>query len=283
MTSICKLDVECIPAQGVCVFVGRTNTGKTLLMRDIMAYKCRNFKKCVVMTGSSTSASDFAQHVPACFVYDGFREDVLEKIVDKQDRDQKLGRCKHIAIILDDLAYLATHIKSCEVIKRIMFNGRQYKILLFLSMQYCKLFPPDFRSNINFVFCTFEKNPLNRRHVFEAFNNVFRDYDAFDRAMCALTKDYRAIVLDNCSSKSMAIADNVFWYKAHYPALEWRMNDGGSMWRFHNRMYDDRYFLRRKPDDDDYADKFGSNGGCGARKKKKPATTYKPTNRKKRT
>ena len=249
-----------VPDKGVCVFVGRTNTGKTLLIRDIMAHKCRTFKKALIMTGSATSANDFSRHVPNTFVYDGFREDVLERAIDKQDRDQKQGKCKKLLIVLDDLAYLATHIKNCEVVKRIIYNGRHYNVLLLLSMQYCKLFPPDFRSNINYVFCTFEKNPANRRHVFEAFNNVFNDFESFDRCMCALTPNYRAMVLDNFSSKSMAVADNVFWYKAHFPALEWQMNPGGSIWRYHQRMYDSKYFLRPKAQGDEY--------GTGKKKKR---------------
>lgn len=247
MTSIRKLDIKSIPPRGVCVFVGRSNTGKTLLMRDIMYHKCRNFKKAIIMTGSANSANDFSKHVPGLFVYDGFREDILESAVNKQDRDQKMGKCTSLLIVLDDLAYLAAHIKSCEVIKRIFFNGRQYEILLLLSMQYCKLFPPEFRSNCNYIFCCFEKNPQNRRHVFEAFNNVFNSYEAFDASMCALTPNYRVMVLDNCSNKSMAICDNVSWYKAQFPVPHFQVNPGGSMWRFHLRNYDPKYFLKTKP------------------------------------
>lgn len=244
MSQVHRLDIREVPPRGVLVFVGRSNSGKTLLMRSIMAAKCRQFKKAIVMTGSANSAADFAQHVPGCFVHDGFKEDILEQAVDKQDRDQKAGRCTSLLIVLDDLAYMAKAIKSCPVIKRIFFNGRQYEILLLLSMQYCKTFPPEFRSNCNYIFCCFEKNPMCRQNIFTAFNNVFSTFDAFDRAMCAITPGYRAMVLDNCTNKSMAIADNVFWYKAEYPPLQWQMNPGGSMWRYHARNFDPRYYLR---------------------------------------
>lgn len=274
MTSICKLDASSIPASGVCVFAGRSGSGKTLLMRDIMSHKCRQFKKCIVMSGSATSAQDFAQHVPSSFVFDGFHEDILEKVVSKQDRDQKMGKCKPLLIVLDDLAYLAQHIKHCDVVKRIFFNGRHYKIFLLLSMQYVKLFPPEFRSNINFVFCTMEKNPANRRLVFEAFNNIFHDFDSFDRAFCALTSDYKCMVLDNVSNKSMAIADNVFWYKAAFPAAKWTMNPGGSMWRYHLTHYDPRYFLKAEADE--------SQETTGGKKKKKQPSSYTASMRKKR-
>lgn len=223
------------------------------------------------MSGSATSADDFAQHVPSCFVYDGFHEDVLERVVEKQNRDQKLGCCKPIVVVLDDLAYLAAHIKSCDVVKRIFFNGRHYKIFLLLSMQYVKLFPPEFRSNINFVFCTMEKNPANRRLVFEAFNNIFKDFDSFDRAFCTLTTDYKCMVLDNVSNKSMAIQDNVFWYKAAYPPAQWIMNRGGSMWRYHKQRYDPRYFLRSENTQKEK--QHSKNNTFTAKNKKKKAMT----------
>lgn len=239
-----KLDFKTVPDAGVLVFMGRTKSGKTNAMRGVMYEKCRRFKKCIVMTGSNTAAVDFGENIPGCFIHEGFHEQLLERIVDKQDLDQKLGKCEPIVIVLDDLAYLADHIKNLEIMRRIFYNGRHYKILLLLSFQYCKSFPPNLRDQIAFVFCTFNKNPLRRKSVFETFNNVFDSFDTFDTAMVTLTENYKVMVLDHSNNASNRIEDNVFWYKAPFPALKWRMNSGGSMWRFHKNRYDPRYFLR---------------------------------------
>jgi hypothetical protein len=246
MTDIRKLDMRSVPDVGVCIFDGRSNSGKTLLIREVMRQKSRHFKKALIMTGSATTAREMASHVPDCFIYDGFHETVLEKAVDKQDVDAMQGKCTPLLVVLDDLAYLADKIKSCEVIKKIFFNGRHYRILLLLSMQYCKLFPPAFRSNVNYVFLTNEKNPMNRTLVHDAFNNIFASRDSFDRAMVSITQGYRAMVLDNWSNSSMSISDNVFWYKAPFPAIKWQMNPGGSIWRYHSRHYDSKYYLKPK-------------------------------------
>ena len=291
MTNIQKLDVKTLPPYGVYIFTGRSNSGKTLLMRDLMAHKCRSFKKALVMTGSANSALDFAEHIPDCFIYNDFREDILEQAVAKQERDRLLNKLTPLLVVLDDLGYVSQvcypalqvgpglprgdrgtclgvvicfvllsladcffflfsrqHIKSCKVIKQIFFNGRHAKILLLLSTQYSKSFPPEFRSNVNHVFVTYEKNYANRLHIMEAFNSIFKDKEAWDKAFTTITPGYRAMVLDNISNVSMAIEDNVFWYKANFPPLQWKINNGsGSIWRYHSNRYDKQYFMRPKP------------------------------------
>ena len=199
------------------------------------------------MTGSSTAAQDFSQHIPDVFVHDDFNEEVLVRLVDSQDADQKQNKCEPVVVVLDDLAYLAKNLGRLEVMRRIFFNGRHYKILLLLSLQYCKTFLPEYRDQVAFVFATFNKNPLRRRAIFETFNNVFETPHDFDRAMVKLTEDYRCMVLDHCNNESNEIADNVFWYKAAYPPRKWKLNKGGACWRFHENVYDKKYFLRPPP------------------------------------
>ena len=271
-TRVYKFDPRSLPNEGIFIFLGRTGSGKTILMEDILGYKANYFKRAIVMTGSAAAAVRFGQHIPPIFVHDGddaFDEKLLVQIVDTQDLavkkcqcprcrdepgyDKKWLRrclCKPIVIVLDDLGYLAKSIQKCTVIKRIFQNGRHFRIMLLLSVQYCKSFPPELRQQVSFVFACFEKNPENRRRVFEAFNTVFDRVKDFDIVMRQCTQNREVMVMSNVFSQSFSISDNVFWYKAPYPPLPWRLNEGGSAWRFHEMRYDPQYYVRQQRDRD---------------------------------
>jgi hypothetical protein len=224
--------------------IGKTKSGKTVLMEDILSYKRHYFKRAVIMTGSPGAAKTFKAHFPQIFIHDTYDEGLLERLLDLQVYNDNLNQLQPLLIVLDDLGYMAKDIQKSEVIKRIFMAGRHFKILLILSMQYCKAFEPDLRSNVDYIFVCFEKNPLNRRRIYEAYNTIFPTFAEFDRVMVDCTRDREVLVLSNTFSQSIDVCDNVFWYKAPFPVLDWRLNEGGSCWRFHKKHFDPMYFTR---------------------------------------
>jgi hypothetical protein len=247
-TKIYRLNPHELPNVGVFVFVGRTGSGKTSVMEDILSYKRHRFHRAVIMTGSPGAAKSFRAHFPFVFIHDCYDEALLQDLLNKQERDDYFGRCKPLLVVLDDLGYMAKDIQKSEVIKRIFMAGRHFKILLLLSMQYCKSFLPDLRTNVSYIFSCFEKNPTNRRRIYEAYNTIFPAFAEFDKVMLSCTQNHEVMVLSNTFSQSTAVSDNVFWYKASYPPQPWKLNNGGSIWRYHARHFDPMYFTKPKPD-----------------------------------
>lgn len=245
---IYKLDPRRLSNTGVFVFVGRRKSGKTILMRDFLYHKRNVFKKVVVMTSNEDTVSDFANHVPELFIHKGFDSNLLERIKNKQEFDVKRGVCKPLLIILDDLGFAAKSIQNCPIVKELFMNGRHFNICLLFSMQYCKSFEPDLRSQIDYVCIGWEKNPQNRVRIFEAFNNIFETRREFDHVFKSITENFTFMVLNNESASSDKVSDNVFWYKAAFPVPEFKVNNGGSMWRYSKAKYDPLYYIRTGAD-----------------------------------
>jgi hypothetical protein len=92
-------------------------------------------------------------------------------------------------------------------------NGRHYKILFLLTMQYALGIPPNLRTNIDYVFILRENYVSNRKRLYEHYAGMFPSFDIFCQVMDQCTENYECLVIDN-NAKSNQLTDQVFWYKA---------------------------------------------------------------------
>lgn len=133
--TIRKFDPKLVPDLGVVVFVGRSGSGKTVAMTDILHSKRKKFDRFLVMSGSTDTTAHFAKHIPPICVFDGFDEQRLNAIHREQQANVARGIHKPILIILDDLMYQSKVLEKSEVMNQIFMNGRHADILVFISMQ----------------------------------------------------------------------------------------------------------------------------------------------------
>jgi hypothetical protein len=231
-----------LPDTGVIMFVGRSGSGKTFAMRDII-YSKRHFDTALGIFGSEDTSADFRGILPDLFIHDKWDEKIMEEIYNKQERDVRLGRAKKLLLIVDDMMHSKNLLKSSKTMQRIFFSGRHARILLLLTMQYCKSMPPDLRQQVGFTFLTYEKLIGNRKRIFDTFNNVFDSFTEFDGVMKAITPDFTILVLSNVFNTSDDISKNVFWYKAKQRKA-YKIGKNGPMWKVQQRLYDNMYFIR---------------------------------------
>ncbi len=67
-------------------------------------------------------------------------------------------------------------------------NGRHWKILFIITMQYALGVPPNLRTNIDYVFILRE-NFVSRKRLYE-HAGMFPSYDIFAQVMDARTENY---------------------------------------------------------------------------------------------
>jgi hypothetical protein len=241
--SIRKFNPKMVPDLGVVVFVGRSGSGKTVAITDLLYSKRKRFDRFLVMSGSSDTAAHFAQFVPPICVFEGFDEQRINNIYLEQEANVARGLCKPILIILDDLMYQSRVLEKSEVMNRIFMNGRHAQILLFISMQYCKSLGPQLRQQATFIFATREKNPENRGRLYESFNTVFHSRAEFDAVFNACTQNREVLVLSNTFNESDAIEDNAFWWKAKL-RKKFKVNRKSAAWALSKQLFDKEYMLR---------------------------------------
>ena len=115
-------------------------------------------------------------------------------------------------LILDDCLYDNTWIKNADV-RSLFMNGRHYKILFILTMQYALGIPPNLRTNIDYVFLLREPYLTNRKRIWENYASMFPTLESFCSVMDQTTENYECLVINN-NAKSNKLNDQIFWYKA---------------------------------------------------------------------
>ena len=197
-----------------CVFIGKRATGKSTLISDIMYYH-RKTPYGVIMSGTEDGNGFYGKYFPDLFIHSEFKPEALEKMFKQQKKTVKEVKQPdrgHVFLLIDDLMYDKKMIRDKNM-RQLFMNGRHWRILFFLSMQYCMDLPPDMRANIDYVFLLRENIVSNQIKLWKNFFGIFPTFASFQETFMACTENYECLVLDN-TSKSNKIEDCVYWYRA---------------------------------------------------------------------
>ena len=115
-------------------------------------------------------------------------------------------------VILDDCLFDDKWTRD-KMMRLLFMNGRHWKIMLVITMQYPLGVPPNLRTNIDYVFVLREPYISNRRRIYENYAGMFPTFESFCQVMDQCTENYECLVINN-TSRSNKLQDQIFWYKA---------------------------------------------------------------------
>ena len=206
----------------VIVLIGRRDTGKSFLVRDLLYYH-QDIPIGTVISGTEAGNGFYSEHVPKLFIHEEYNTAIVENILKRQRSVLKQVKKEMAAykrstidprtfVILDDCLYDNKWAK--DKMMRLMFmNGRHWKIMLIITMQYPLGVPPNLRTNIDYVFILREPYITNRKRIFENYAGMFPTFESFCQVMDQCTENYECLVINN-NAKSNKLQDQIFWYKA---------------------------------------------------------------------
>jgi hypothetical protein len=206
----------------VVVLIGRRDTGKSFLVRDLLYYQ-QDIPIGTVISGTEEGNGFYGKLVPKLFIHNEYNTAIIENILKRQRQvlkqiKREMEQFKRSTIdprtfvILDDCLYDNTW--SRDVMMRLLFmNGRHWKVMLIITMQYPLGIPPTLRTNIDYVFILREPYIANRKRIYENYAGMFPTLESFCQVMDQCTENYECLVINN-NAKSNKLQDQVFWYKA---------------------------------------------------------------------
>ena len=206
----------------VIVLIGRRDTGKTFLVRDLLFFH-QDIPIGTVISGTEAGNGFYAAHVPKLFIHNEYSSVLIENILRRQKTVMKQMQ-KEIEtyrrttidprtfVILDDCLYDASWTRD-KLMRLLFMNGRHWKVMLIITMQYPLGIPPTLRTNIDYVFILRENYIANRKRIYENYAGMFPTFESFCQVMDQCTENYECLVINN-NSKSNKLHDQVFWYKA---------------------------------------------------------------------
>uniref|UniRef100_A0A6C0KHB1 Uncharacterized protein n=1 Tax=viral metagenome TaxID=1070528 RepID=A0A6C0KHB1_9ZZZZ len=207
----------------VIVLIGRRDTGKSFLVRDVL-YSHQDIPVGTVISGTESGNGFYGQIVPKLFIHDEYNTAIIENILKRQKlviknikKEQEIYKKRsnidpRVFVILDDCLYDNSWSKD-KLMRLLFMNGRHWKIMLIITMQYPLGIPPNLRTNIDYVFILREPYIANRRRIYENYAGMFPTFESFCQVMDQCTENYECLVIDN-NSKSNKLEDQIFWYKA---------------------------------------------------------------------
>lgn len=206
----------------VVVLIGRRDTGKSFLVRDLLYYH-QDIPIGTVISGTEEGNGFYGKLVPKLFIHNEYNTAIIENILKRQRQvlkqiKKEMEQFKRSTIdprtfvILDDCLYDNTW--SRDKLMRLLFmNGRHWKVMLIITMQYPLGIPPTLRTNIDYVFILREPYIANRKRIYENYAGMFPTLESFCQVMDQCTENFECLVINN-NSKSNKLQDQVFWYKA---------------------------------------------------------------------
>jgi hypothetical protein len=206
----------------VIVLIGRRDTGKSFLIRDLLYYQ-QDIPIGTVISGTEEGNGFYGSMVPKLFIHNEYNTAIIENILKRQrgvlkqikremDTFKRSNIDPRTFVILDDCLYDNTWARD-KMMRLLFMNGRHWKVMLLITMQYPLGMPPVLRTNIDFVFILREPYIANRKRIYENYAGMFTTPEAFYQVMDQCTENYECLVINN-NVKSNRLQDQVFWYKA---------------------------------------------------------------------
>lgn len=202
MRNIKKFDFKDAEPHRIWLIIGARNTGKSVLMRDILFHMKGHIDVGVAMTATVSTANMLKSILPRQLVHsNGYDPEVAQKFLECSKDLVKRNKKRNMAMILDDCMYDSSVMKSaCQ--QELHLNGRHHKTSIFNTTQYIMSIPPVIRTNIDYVIALKEPVLSNRRKLYEYFYGVFPSFQEFEETFKACTNDYGCMILDRTKSNT---------------------------------------------------------------------------------
>lgn len=181
-----KFDFSLIRPDYTHVIYGKRRTGKTHYIRCLMKAMRPYFPEVWVFTGTKIDA-EYEACVPKKNIVDGFREEILDLIMKRQERrviemrKRKVNdRNIYTLVVLDDCITEKMDLATSEVIRRAFFNGRHLYMSIMINSQDLKALGPNLRANTDMVACFRVRSERDKDAVRSNYADFFKNNDEFD-------------------------------------------------------------------------------------------------------
>jgi hypothetical protein len=237
------------------IMIAKRGSGKSVVTKAIM-HHFKHIPAGLVIAPTDRMNSFYGDFFPSSYIYYDYKSEVIEKLLARQiEIIEKYKKAKmkgkkinpHSFIVMDDcLSQKKTWAKD-QPIQELLYNGRHYKIMYILTMQYPLGISPDLRSNFDYVFMLAEDTVSNLKRYYEHYAGMFPTFDSFRQVFNQLTKDFGCMVIANRGARE-SFLEKIYWYKA--PMLDNNFKIGCNQFNnYHSRNFNKDWNRKFKPFD----------------------------------
>lgn len=187
------------------------NTGKTTLIDRLLYEKKHIFPVGWAMSGTEDSNSHFESFMEPLFVYNKLNLERVNTSIRRQRIAINYTKCPWAVWITDDVCD-DTKVFNKPLYQGLYKNGRHWKMMYILSVQYIMDQKVFMRSNCDGTFIGRETNLDNRKKLWKNFAGCVPTFELFNQLMDTFTSDFEFLFVRN-NFPSNKLEDLVFYWK----------------------------------------------------------------------
>ncbi len=175
------MDIE-VPS--LIILNGSQGSGKSHVIRYILYTLRKRFAYGLVFTNTFFDGDAF-DYIPKKYVHPQYDEEVLEKLMDIQQKLVEQDKIKEAFVIFDDCMDDPDEFKS-SVLKRLTTQLRHYHITVIFSTQYVNQLPARMRTNAMAIIIFQTDTEISLKALYQSYGQKF---DSF--------QDFKTYLMDN--------------------------------------------------------------------------------------
>lgn len=238
----------------ICI-IAKRGSGKSWIVRSLLQHY-HDIPVGIIICPTDLMSSFYKDFFPDLYIHYEYSSSIISGILDRQKK--MLTKYNHYLtlnkavdprafIVMDDCLADKKIWTNDKNMKTLFLNGRHYKIMFMLTMQFCLGILPELRDNIDYVFLLKNNKITEQQKIWKHYAGIFPNFQAFRQVFNELTKDYGSMVINNREGNDLM--DTVFHFKAEKIS---RMNLGCKQFnRAHQNNYDPYWDEKEKKVDID--------------------------------
>lgn len=260
--------------------VAKRGSGKSYVCRALLKHFKENLPGGIIIAPTDKMSSFYGDFFPELYIHYEYSSEIIEnvlyrqsKIIEKADEKKKLGKRvnPHAFILMDDCLSSKGTWMNDKPILDIFFNGRHYKLMFILTMQFPLGIRPELRANFDYIFLLAEDFYSNQKRIYDHYAGMFPNFEAFRQVFLQLTDSFGSMVIVNRGQRK-TLLDKVFWYKAGDDKIDvmgnkqfndFHKRNYDKNWKFKNKQFDFNKFAENKKKGRIVVEKVESNNGNG--------------------
>lgn len=226
------------------IMIAKRGSGKSWVVRAILEY-FKDIPVGLIIAPTDRMNKFYGKFFPDSYIHYEYKSEIIEKVLERQKIIIEKSRGKKIDprafIIMDDcLGQKGSWVKD-QPIQELLFNGRHYRIMYILTMQFPLGITPELRCNFDYIFLLADDTISNQKRIYDHYAGMFPTFDAFRQVFVQLTADFGSMVIVNRGVKK-SLFDKVFYYKAPDLSTLEDVKIGCRQFRnYHENNYDENW------------------------------------------
>jgi hypothetical protein len=205
------------------VMIAKRASGKSWVCRSILRH-FRDIPVGIIIAPTERMANPpfYSEFFPDSYIHYDYKSEIIERLLYRQDimiEKQKDKEKDGVVIdprgfiLMDDCLSKKGSWMKDQPIMELLFNGRHYRIMYMLTMQFPLGITPELRCNFDYIFLLAEDIYSNLKRLYDHYAGMFPTFDSFRQVFKELTDDFGTMVIVNRGARS-SFLEKIFWYKA---------------------------------------------------------------------